>query len=215
MRLNENVMKYLFLTLMLFLTAGWTNNLQAQQDKKTIKVTDRGVKYVVAGWETTSIYDPYNYTFYISEGPQIKTMFTRNDYYVSINSLDRSPVFSFNDTCLLEEDPNKQLECSNNELFEYIKYQNIDYPDKAKENNSEGVVFVSFMLNKDGQIENISVLEKGDECKPCNDAAVDVIKDSESKWYAAMKDGKTITTHLTVPVRFKIFEIPDGTYPDK
>jgi hypothetical protein len=215
MRLNENVLKYFSFLLPLIILMGFNDQVNAQEEREYVKVTERGVDYVLTDWDTYSIYDPYNYSFYISEIPAVKAVFTRTDYYVALDSLDRSPVFSFDGTCLLEKDGSKQLECSNEDLFNYIQYQNIEYPENEDGKVESGIVYISFLLNQEGNIENIKVVRNEKNCQACIDTAVDLIKNSEDNWYPAIKDGETITTNLTVPIRFDLKTIDEGLYPNK
>lgn len=201
MQFERKFLKHLLLILP-FLAFIGLSTIDAQEDSDLIRVTEKGTEYQMTGWDARVVYNPYSYSYYIIEQPEMKVVNTRKDYFVKIGALDRPPVFSFDGTCLLKKEG--QLECSNDELFDYVVYKDVDYPEEAQKELEEGIVYISFMLNKEGDIENIKVLDKGDKCPNCVAVAVDLIKESESKWYPAILEGKEIATHLTVPVRFEL-----------
>jgi hypothetical protein len=91
--------------------------LFAQSDNEYIKVTEKGVTYEIAGWDRDLrvIYNPYQFTYYVAKTPELAPVSSRKDYYVEIGALERPPIFSFDGTCLLEEE--NQLECSNDDFL--------------------------------------------------------------------------------------------------
>jgi len=96
---------------------------------------------------------------------------------------------------------------SYNELQDYIAQKTIDYPDVAQELGQEGLEYVTFTLDKNGEFEgNLKVVSKNQDkpCKGCEEAAADIVAGMEEHWYPAIKDGKTVKTQLTIPVRFKL-----------
>jgi protein TonB len=86
------------------------------------------------------------------------------------------------------------------ELLKYLA-SNIKYPDLAREMGIEGVVAISFVINKNGSIGDIQVLK--DIGGGCSKEAVRVIK-SMPNWMPGEANGHTVRVHLTLPVRFKL-----------
>jgi TonB family protein len=78
---------------------------------------------------------------------------------------------------------------------------NLKYPTEAKEKNIQGRVIVSFIVDTDGKLTDVSVLK-----------SVDPLLDSEAvrmiyampAWKPGMQDGKTVRVSFSVPVNFKI-----------
>jgi hypothetical protein len=69
--------------------------------------------------------------------------------------------------------------------------------------------YVSFTLNEKGKFEGRpSVLNKDMSCRGCADQAVKIISETEGKWKPAILDGEHVKVKITVPVRFKLLEVP-------
>ena len=85
---------------------------------------------------------------------------------------------------------------------------NLNYPAKALAGKVEGKVFLKFIIEKDGSISAINILQgMGFEC---DEEAVKVVK-KMPKWKAGTQDGKPVRVYFTMPISFvskkKTFEI--------
>lgn len=119
---------------------------------------------------------------------------------VPISEFDRPPVFD--GYCLTQRD---KFGCSNTKIQEFFEDHSIDYPKEAEIYGEEGLEYVSFTIDKEGNLEgNLEVTSKDNSCTGCEQAAVDLVSMMKDKWFPAIKDGKPVETHLTVPVRFEI-----------
>ena len=78
---------------------------------------------------------------------------------------------------------------------------NVKYPQIAIENGIQGNVVVKFVVEKDGKLSNIQVLQSPD--KTLADAAVQVIQRSP-KWKPGKQRNKPVPVTYTLPVSFKI-----------
>jgi len=103
----------------------------------------------------------------------------------------------------------------NNEIFTYVEQppsfkggdqalmsflaKNIVYPAIAKENNIQGKVICSFVVNKLGQIENVKV-ERGIG-GGCNEEALRVLK-SMPDWIPGKQNGQPVSVRYNIPVNF-------------
>ncbi|MCR5496975.1 MAG: energy transducer TonB [Paludibacteraceae bacterium] len=90
----------------------------------------------------------------------------------------------------------------NDALASYLQ-TNVTYPESAMKNNEIGKVFVSFVVEKDGSIQNVKV-EKG-VSSILDEEAMRVVRNMP-KWIPAMKDGKEVRTSLTLPI---VFHLPN------
>lgn len=88
-------------------------------------------------------------------------------------------------------------------LSNYLQ-TNVKYPEVSVKNNEIGKVFVSFVVEKDGSIQNAKV-EKG--VSPALDEEALRVVRSMPKWTPAMKDGKEVRTVLTLPI---VFHLPSA-----
>ena len=82
-----------------------------------------------------------------------------------------------------------------------IKYLQgaIHYPKKAKENNMQGTVYVTFVVEKDGSITHVKVLRG--VCESLDAEAVRVIKNMP-KWKPGMHKEKPARSQFNMPLRF-------------
>lgn len=77
----------------------------------------------------------------------------------------------------------------------------LSYPELARENNIQGTVTVSFVIEKDGRLTNIQVLKSPD--KTLSDEAVKVLAKSP-KWEPARQRNMPVRFRYTLPVVFKL-----------
>jgi protein TonB len=87
-------------------------------------------------------------------------------------------------------------------MFAYIG-KNLKYPDQAVEEGIEGMVFVTFVVEKDGKISGARVLRGigsglGEE-------ALRVVK-SMPNWTPGTQRGQAVRVQYNLPIRFKLAE---------
>jgi protein TonB len=82
-----------------------------------------------------------------------------------------------------------------------IKYlqENIKYPEMAKESGIQGIVYVTFVVEKDGRITSVKVLRGIGG--GCDEEAVRVIK-KMPKWKPGKQRGRSVRVQFNMPVRF-------------
>lgn len=80
---------------------------------------------------------------------------------------------------------------------------NIKYPQVCAENGITGKVYVQFVVNKTGQVEDVKVLRGADP--NLDQEAIRVIQ-SSPKWSAPSQGGKPVKQLFTLPVNFKLDE---------
>lgn len=83
-------------------------------------------------------------------------------------------------------------------LLKYIA-ENVEYPAIAKENGITGVVYVSYIVDKDGSIKDVKVVRGADPF--LDKEAIRVVK--TLKGYSPGKQrGKPVPVQFTIPIRF-------------
>lgn len=87
-----------------------------------------------------------------------------------------------------------------NAMAEFI-IKNVKYPENAIKKGTQGKVFVSFVIEKDGSISGVKVA-KGVE-KELDDEAVRVIK-SMPKWKPGKEKNNIVRVNMTLPIQFKL-----------
>ena len=83
-------------------------------------------------------------------------------------------------------------------LYAYIA-RNIVYPEAAKKEKIEGQVYVSFIVEKDGQLTGVKFLR--DIGGGCGEEAIRVVK-SMPKWKPGTQRGKPVRVQYHIPLRF-------------
>ena len=85
-------------------------------------------------------------------------------------------------------------------LMKYLG-SNIKYPEEAKKSETEGTVFISFVVDKKGKIKDATVIKA---LNPhLDNEALRVIK-SMPNWKPGKKDGKKVNVKYTIPINFKL-----------
>jgi TonB family protein len=79
--------------------------------------------------------------------------------------------------------------------------KNINYPDDAKENNIQGIVVISFIVQTDGSISSIKLVQ--DIGANCGQEAMRVVKDMPN-WIPGRVDGQPVNVRFTLPIRFRL-----------
>ncbi|NPA37867.1 MAG: TonB family protein [Chlorobi bacterium] len=98
-------------------------------------------------------------------------------------------------------DKKPRLEGFKHNIDKYFeKYRR--YPDDAYMKGKEGKVFISFVVTKAGDVEDLSISQTTDNI--FNAEAVRLIKNTSGHWIPGEKDGKVVNTRMVVPVRFEL-----------
>lgn len=83
-------------------------------------------------------------------------------------------------------------------FYDYLK-EAIKYPQEAKEKNLQGRVFLSFIVEKDGSLNNIQVERKLGS--GTDEEALRVLKESP-KWTPGKKNGNPVRVKYNIPISF-------------
>jgi protein TonB len=85
-------------------------------------------------------------------------------------------------------------------LMNFIR-THLHYPKVAVENKMEGTVYVSFIIEKNGEISNGKIV-KGIGY-PCDEEAVRVIM-LQPAWIPGKEKGKTVRVRMVMPIKFNL-----------
>jgi len=85
-------------------------------------------------------------------------------------------------------------------LLEYLR-KNIKYPQICKDNNIQGRVLISFVVNKDGAIVDPEVIKS---VHPSLDKEALRVISGMPKWKPGAQRGKPVRVKYTVPVNFRL-----------
>ena len=87
-----------------------------------------------------------------------------------------------------------------NGLVQYLR-TNLKYPKKPKRKGITGRVLIGFVVERDGSVSNVYVVESVE--KKLDKEAVKVVK-RMPKWAPGMQDGVNIRVHYVLPIRFSM-----------
>jgi len=77
--------------------------------------------------------------------------------------------------------------------------ENIRYPEAARSARIQGIVFVTFVVEKDGSLTNVGIIRGVDG--GLDEEAVRVVE-SMPKWAPGLKGGQPVRVEFTMPIRF-------------
>lgn len=86
------------------------------------------------------------------------------------------------------------------DLFRYLS-SNLRYPQVAVENQTEGQVFLTFVVEKDGSIGDVKVLKPLKD--GCTEEAIRVVS-AMPKWKPGKNYGELVRVQYNLPIRFRL-----------
>lgn len=126
--------------------------------------------------------------------PRVKEM----PVVYTVSQTDRPPLFSAD--CLSDKKPER---CSSRALAEWAK-TSVVYPEADLAEGSDGLEYVTFVINKKGEVSSVNRVEsKMEACEGCSKAVLDAVLKMPN-WQPAMLNGKPVDVVVTLPVRFKM-----------
>ena len=94
--------------------------------------------------------------------------------------------------------------CADTKLLQYL-YKNLKYPAIARENGVEGRIYIQFVVEKDGTVQDANIIR--DIGAGCGQAALKVVTDMNNlpqRWTPGKQRGKSVRVLYTLPVTFKL-----------
>ncbi len=141
---------------------------------------------------------------FMLENNQVASKEETSDRADVFKEVDEMPRFQGCDDSVGKE----QEDCSNHNLLMFI-YNNIKYPEEAREQGKEGTVVVNFVVDKDGSVilpEIVRSVGYG-----CDEAVLEIVAQMP-KWVPGKKEGEIVKTEFNLPVKFKL---ADDAKPSK
>lgn len=106
---------------------------------------------------------------------------------------EKNPIFT-----VVEEMP--EYPGGKNAMYKFMG-ENIKYPENAKEEGISGTVFITFVVEKDGRVNDVKLLRGVDES--LDKEAMRVIK-MMPNWKPGKQSGKTVRVQYNLPVKFAL-----------
>jgi TonB family protein len=88
----------------------------------------------------------------------------------------------------------------NQKMHEFIG-NNLNYPADAKQNFIQGIVYISFVVEKDGTVSNVKVARGIGH--GCDEEAIRVVS-SMPAWKPGKQKGKPVRVKFNLPIRYKL-----------
>ena len=124
-----------------------------------------------------------------------KTFSERNDYKIMLRKEGADPNKPYD---VVEKMP--QFPGGTGKLFEFLS-KNVKYPAEAENNDVQGRVIVTFVVERDGEISNAKVVKS---IHPALDAEALRVINSMPNWTPGMQNGEAVRVKYTVPVTFRL-----------
>jgi TonB family protein len=124
---------------------------------------------------------------------QVKERGFDTPLYIDIPTDSSTNVYETAERSPLFNNPDK--------TFTEFVYSTLEYPEIASRQNIEGKVQLSFVVEPDGMVSNIKVLNGG-ITGGCNAEAIRVI--SLTKWQPAIRDGKYVRYRMSFTMNFSL-----------
>lgn len=102
------------------------------------------------------------------------------------------------DPILLKADELPQFPGGINELRQYLQWK-LKYPMEAQRKGVQGVVFVNFVVEKDGRVNLVKVVRSVDYS--LDSEAIRVVK-SMPRWTPGKLNGEAVRVSFTLPINF-------------
>jgi protein TonB len=131
---------------------------------------------------------------------------------VGAKQIDKGADSSGTDTDILpvstipSVDPNKieynvsEMPEFNGDIYKFVK-KHLRYPEGAKENFTQGIVGLAFVIEKDGSVGDIKVL--GGVPDGCTEEAIRVLK-MMPRWKPGKNHGELVRVSYTLPIKFSL-----------
>jgi len=120
-----------------------------------------------------------------SDSIQLNEQQKKEDVFVIVEEM---PVF--------DNDKSKSFE-----KFRSFIGKNMKFPDEAKKNGTEGTVYVSFIVEKDGSVSNVKVERSA---SPSLDQEAIRVVQSSPKWQPGKQKGEFVRVIFTFPIVFSL-----------
>lgn len=102
-------------------------------------------------------------------------------------------------TCATIKDKTERDQCHQKELLSYLG--SIKYPEIAKDNDIEGKVYVQYVVNKDGKVQDVTIVRSADDIL---DAAALKHIQNMPDMAPGKQRGKAVSVQFIVPINFQL-----------
>jgi protein TonB len=115
--------------------------------------------------------------------------------------VETMPIFP---SCKAIKNDKKRRRCTEEKLIRFV-YKNLEYPTIARENDIQGLVVVSFVVDEIGKIIDINCIKDiGGGCGGEVVRVIELMNEKNIVWIPGTQRGKAVTVKYNLPVRFRL-----------
>jgi protein TonB len=119
--------------------------------------------------------------------------------YKIVQEMPRFPGCESKDRSLLEKD-----KCAQQALMEFV-YQNLKYPELARQDSIEGTVVIDFVVETDGTLTNMQIVrEIGGGCGEEGKRVVELMNTLPERWTPGKMEGESVRVLFKLPIKFQL-----------
>lgn len=137
---------------------------------------------------------------YPKKEPVNKTANTLNEVVITTKADDSGKIYDF-----VSLDAAPSFPGGMDQFYMYVQ-RSIKYPQEAKDNRTQGKVFLSFVVETDGVLSDIKVERKLGS--GTDEEAVRVIEESP-KWIPGVQNGQRVRVKYNIPISFNLMPTQD------
>ncbi|MFD2201232.1 TonB family protein [Shivajiella indica] len=144
------------------------------------------------------------YSFSFGFSPEKTVAYSEaHTFFESSNKSATKSTISFGDNEIFDVVENAPEYKGGFEAWANYLKENLSYPERAKSNKIEGVVYLVFVINKEGKVESPEILRGVGY--GLDEEALRVVKESPD-WIPGMQRGQAVNVRMRLPINFKISE---------
>lgn len=129
-----------------------------------------------------------------------ETQCNANAVYLTTNTEKENPKSKAKGRVFEKVEVKPQFPGGEAKLIEYIR-NNVQYPEAAQKMGIQGLVWVSFIVEQNGNISKVKVKNPVD---PNLDAEAMRVVKIMPRWTPGMEKGKTVRVHYMLPISFRL-----------
>jgi hypothetical protein len=122
--------------------------------------------------------------------------FSQNNSKVEVIGCFTTPKDS---TILTNPEINPEFPGGEQELIKYIRIKKENVNKCGRD--IHGIVFVNFIVSKNGEIKNPTILRGVDNCQNYNDAAIKIVKEMPN-WIPGKNGGEKVNVYYNLSIKF-------------
>ncbi|UPT65422.1 MAG: energy transducer TonB [Sphingobacteriales bacterium JAD_PAG50586_3] len=142
--------------------------------------------------------------FTIAQAPKAQNPPPQNEDFIELPDPATNSKGNKKDKVLQVAEQMPEFVGGEDALLKYLG-SNLKYPAIARDANTQGTIYITFVINKKGRVENVQLLRglNGPGATDCANEGIRVIK-GMPKWKPGKHKGKTVSVQYNLPIKFTL-----------